>query len=103
MKNTLREDQVKEKLGQDDMKKLEEAISGVLNWLDMNMEANVDEYEYKRKELEEMVKENGGVIKKVSKNLSFLVSGDGVQKGKYLSALKLGVDIISERDFLSSI
>ena len=55
-----------------------------------------------RKEYEQMVKDNGGSIKGVSKNLNFLVAGEKAG-GKLAKAEKAGVIIITEDEFLNMI
>jgi DNA ligase (NAD+) len=59
---------------------------------------------YKRSMLESLVKENGGQVKSVSSGLTYLVQADPTsESGKTQKALKLGVKIISDVDFLKMI
>lgn len=59
---------------------------------------------HKRAELEKMVIENGGEVKSVSKNLTFLVQADkNSQSTKSQKAKSLGVSVISEDDFLGMV
>ena len=53
-----------------------------------------------RKEMEGMVPDNGGKLASVSKNLTALVWDGETMKGKYDKAQKLGIDIISQEEFL---
>lgn len=54
LKNQLNSEEkgIKEKLDDNDVEQLEEAISETLDWLDENQEADLEEYEEKQKELE---------------------------------------------------
>tara|TARA_R110000824_G_scaffold12226_6_gene53557 strand:- start:19360 stop:21369 length:2010 start_codon:yes stop_codon:yes gene_type:complete len=54
-----------------------------------------------RKEMEAMVPDNGGRVSSVSKKLTALVFDGETTKGKYQKAKDLGVDIISQDDFLT--
>lgn len=59
---------------------------------------------YKRSMLESLVKENGGSVKSVSSGLMYLVQADpNSESSKTVKATKLGVQIISDVDFLSMI
>ena len=59
---------------------------------------------YKRSMLESLVKENGGTVKSVSSGLMYLVQADpNSESSKTVKATKLGVQIISDIDFLSMI
>jgi len=59
---------------------------------------------YKRAVLESLVKENGGEVKSVSGGLTYLVQADPTsQSGKTNKALNLGVEIISDVDFLQMV
>ncbi|CAO3582408.1 unnamed protein product [Absidia cylindrospora] len=53
LRNTLQEEQVKDKLEPADKEKIEKAISETIEWLDNSHEASKEEYESKQKELEE--------------------------------------------------
>ena len=52
LKNTLNDDNLKDKFEAGDKDKLEKAIDDTLKWLDQNQEAAKDEFEHKQKELE---------------------------------------------------
>jgi len=57
-----------------------------------------------RKQLENLVTQNGGQVRSVSKNLDYLVVADvNSASSKMKSAKKIGVSIISEQDFLEKI
>ena len=51
-RNSLREDKVKETLGEDDVKKAEDAVSKGLAWLDEHSDEDADVYESQRKSIE---------------------------------------------------
>jgi heat shock protein 5 len=54
MKNTLSDEEkgIKDKIDEEDAEALEEAVQDVLDWLDENQEAELEEYQEKQKELE---------------------------------------------------
>ncbi|KAF6255521.1 heat shock cognate 70 kDa protein 2 [Scenedesmus sp. NREL 46B-D3] len=52
MRNTIRDDKVADKLPADDKAKIEHAVKDVLDWLEANQLAEVEEFEDKQKELE---------------------------------------------------
>lgn len=52
LKNSLSEDAFKEKVGEEERKKLETAISETIEWLDNTQSGSTEEYEEKQKELE---------------------------------------------------
>ncbi|CDO53320.1 hypothetical protein DV113_003688 [Geotrichum candidum] len=54
LKNTISEDNFKEKVSADDREKLEKAINETISWLDDNQTATTEEYSDKKKELEEV-------------------------------------------------
>lgn len=55
-----------------------------------------------RKDLEDLVADHGGTCRSVSKELDFLVIADPKStSSKAVKARKLGVELISEQDFLS--
>lgn len=56
-----------------------------------------------RKEMEAKLEELGGKKSSVSKNLNYLVWDGEIEKGKYTKATKLGIPIISQKDFLEMI
>merc|ERR1711939_901227 len=57
MKNTLSDEEkgIKDKIDEEDAEALEEAVQDVLDWLDENQEAELEEYQEKQKELEGIV------------------------------------------------
>jgi len=57
MKNTLSDEEkgIKDKIDEDDAEALDEAVQDVLDWLDENQEAELEEYQEKQKELEGIV------------------------------------------------
>jgi len=54
MRNTLDDSKFKDLLKEDDKKKVDEAVKACLKWIDEHPQADKDEYDKKRKELEEM-------------------------------------------------
>ncbi|KAJ3704762.1 hypothetical protein LUZ61_008467 [Rhynchospora tenuis] len=54
MRNTIRDEKIKNKMPDGDRQKIEKAVEETLQWLDINQLAEVDEFEYKLKELEEV-------------------------------------------------
>uniref|UniRef100_A0A7C8ZMN4 Adenosinetriphosphatase n=1 Tax=Opuntia streptacantha TaxID=393608 RepID=A0A7C8ZMN4_OPUST len=54
MRNTIKEEKIGGKMDQDDKHKIEKAIEETLEWLDKNQLAEVEELEYKLKELEDL-------------------------------------------------
>jgi len=52
IRNTIREDKVKEKLSEDDIKSLGDKIDEVLKWMEEHEDAEKEEYEEKQKEIE---------------------------------------------------
>ncbi|CAI4243966.1 BGN_3a_G0001110.mRNA.1.CDS.1 [Saccharomyces cerevisiae] len=52
LKNTINEASFKEKVGEDDAKRLETASQETIDWLDASQAASTDEYKDRRKELE---------------------------------------------------
>ena len=56
-----------------------------------------------RGEMEKMVVDNGGKVSSVSKNLSYLVWDGEISGSKFDKAKKLGIEIISQEDFLKLI
>ena len=55
VKNSLDDDKIKDKISEDDKETINEAVTETLDWLDENQEADKDELEEKKKELEEVV------------------------------------------------
>merc|ERR1712070_1015370 len=55
IKNSLNEDQLKDKIEQADKEAIESKAEEVISWLDANQTAEKDEYEDKKKELEAVV------------------------------------------------
>ena len=56
MRNTLDDAKFKDLLKEDDKKKVEEAVKETIDWIDANPNAELDEYEGKKKELEDLWK-----------------------------------------------
>jgi heat shock protein 1/8 len=54
MRNTVRDDKVASKLDGADKEKLEKAVDETISWLDANQLAEVEEFEHKQKELEQV-------------------------------------------------
>ena len=54
MRNTVRNEKIKEKLSDEEREKIEKEVQGTLAWLDSNQLAEVEEFEHKLKELEEV-------------------------------------------------
>ncbi|CAH8381345.1 unnamed protein product [Eruca vesicaria subsp. sativa] len=52
MRNTVKDEKLAQKLGQEDKQKIEKAIDETIEWIEGNQLAEVDEFEYKLKELE---------------------------------------------------
>ncbi|XP_021756776.1 heat shock 70 kDa protein-like [Chenopodium quinoa] len=69
MRNTIRDDKFRSKLGEEERGKIEKAVGEVVEWVEANQLAEVDEFEHKQKELEgvcnpiisRMYQEAGGV------------------------------------------
>ena len=57
-----------------------------------------------RNELKKAIEDNGGkVSSSISKKTSFVVAGDNMGPSKLIKAQDLGIEIISEQDFLNKI
>lgn len=54
MRNTIRDDKFKSRLSEEDREKIEKAVEETLQWLEANQLAEVEEFEYKQKGLEEV-------------------------------------------------
>ncbi|KAL1916114.1 uncharacterized protein VTP21DRAFT_6118 [Calcarisporiella thermophila] len=54
LRNTIQDEKIADKLDADDKKKLDDAVTEAINWLDANQEAEKDEFEHKQKELEQL-------------------------------------------------
>merc|ERR1711912_183642 len=52
LKNTLEEANISEKISPEDKKAIQDKASEIINWLDNNQSAEIDEFEDKKKELE---------------------------------------------------
>merc|ERR1712035_281301 len=52
LKNSLEEQQISEKITPEDKKAIQDKASEIINWLDNNQSAEIDEFEDKKKELE---------------------------------------------------
>ncbi len=78
-----------EKTRTDRLKGLSFVISGVFK-------------DHSREEIQKMIEENGGKnLGSVSTNTSYVVAGEGMGPAKREKAAKLGIPIITEKDFLS--
>ena len=75
-RNTVREDKVKEQLGEDTVKEVEDWVQEGISWLDSNQEEDKAAYDEKFKMYEDKIKP---VMMKLYQNSG--VSGDGVQMG----------------------
>ena len=53
LRSSLKEDNVKSKLSEDDVKALEEEIQKAIDWLDKNGDAEEDDFQRKYREVEE--------------------------------------------------
>lgn len=56
---------------------------------------------YSRKECEKVIKENGGIVISIKKEIDILLIGDGAKPAKKDKAEKLGAKIITEEEFLN--
>jgi len=54
IRNSLDDPKLSDKIDEDDKKKVREKIDETVKWVDENQAAEVDEFEAKKKELEEM-------------------------------------------------
>ncbi|CAG0916662.1 unnamed protein product [Notodromas monacha] len=54
MKSTMEDDKLKEKISEDDKKKIKEKCDETLKWLDANQLADKEEFEHKQKEVEQV-------------------------------------------------
>merc|ERR1711912_180998 len=52
LKNSLEEANISEKISPEDKKAIQDKASEIINWLDNNQSAEIDEFEDKKKELE---------------------------------------------------
>jgi L1 cell adhesion molecule like protein len=52
MKQTVEDEKVKDKISEEDKKKILEMVTATISWLDGNQTAEKDEYDHKQKELE---------------------------------------------------
>ena len=61
-------------------------------------------YQLTRNELKKAIEDNGGrVSSSISKKTSYVVAGDNMGPSKLTKAQDLGIEIISEQDFLNKI
>jgi DNA ligase (NAD+) len=61
-------------------------------------------YQLTRNELKKTIEDNGGkVSSSISKKTSFIVAGDNMGPSKLTKAQDLGIEIISEQDFLNKV
>ena len=56
VKSIYTDDKIKEKLGEEEVKKLEEKINETLEWIEKNQLADIEEFKYKKTELENFAK-----------------------------------------------
>merc|ERR1719193_2614967 len=56
IRNSLDDPKISEKISEDDKTKIKEKIDEVVKWVDENQAAEVDEFEAKKKELEDLWK-----------------------------------------------
>lgn len=54
MRNTIREEKVQGQLSSSDKESIEQALTGAIEWLEANQMAEVEEFEHKLKELEQV-------------------------------------------------
>ncbi|KAL9259018.1 Heat shock 70 kDa protein 5-like protein [Drosera capensis] len=54
MRNTIRDEKFKGKLSEEDRNKISKAVEDAIEWIDKNQLADVEEFEYKLKELEDI-------------------------------------------------
>ncbi len=54
MRNTIREEKVAGQLSASDKESMEKAITAAMDWLETNQQAEVEEFEHKLKELEDI-------------------------------------------------
>nr|XP_061796915.1 heat shock cognate 71 kDa protein-like isoform X1 [Nerophis lumbriciformis] len=54
MKSTMEDDKLKDKISEDDKKKIMDKCNEVINWLDKNQSAEKDEFDHQQKELEKI-------------------------------------------------
>jgi DNA ligase (NAD+) len=61
-------------------------------------------YQMSRNELKKAIEDNGGKISSsISKKTNFIIAGDNMGPSKLIKAQDLGVQIISEQDFLNKL
>ena len=61
-------------------------------------------YQMSRNELKKSIEDNGGkVSSSISKKTNFIIAGDNMGPSKLVKAEKLGIEIISEQDFINKI
>jgi DNA ligase (NAD+) len=88
----IREDEMENKIVSEKLKGMIFLVSGTFSSPE------------RRKEIEQMIEKHSGTRNSsVSKNLSFIVAGENMGPAKLEKAVKLGIPIISEEDFLSLI
>jgi L1 cell adhesion molecule like protein len=56
IRNTLDDPKFKEQIKEDDRTKVEKAVKDTVDWIDHNPNAELDEFEHKKKEIEELWK-----------------------------------------------
>ena len=61
-------------------------------------------YQMSRNELKKSIEDNGGkVSSSISKKTNFIIAGDNMGPSKLAKAENLGIEIISEQDFIDKI
>ena len=55
IKNTMKEDKVKEKLSEDEVSSVNDKLEEIIKWLEDSQDCNYEQYENKRKEVEQVV------------------------------------------------
>ncbi|XP_010905019.1 heat shock 70 kDa protein [Elaeis guineensis] len=80
MRNTVRDDKIKAKLSEGDREKIEKAVEETITWLDGNQLAEVDEFEHKLKELEEVC---NPIIARMYQEGGGAAAGAGMNGGGY--------------------
>ncbi|KAG1326542.1 heat shock 70 kDa protein [Cocos nucifera] len=80
MRNTVRDDKIKAKLSEGDREKIEKAVEEAIAWLDGNQLAEVDEFEHKLKELEEVC---NPIIARMYQEGGGAAAGAGMNGGGY--------------------
>ncbi|MCT4614874.1 MAG: NAD-dependent DNA ligase LigA [Marinifilaceae bacterium] len=84
------------------MEEKAEAVSDFLNGKKIVISGSFEKYS--RDEYKAKIEENGGKnVSSISKNTSFILAGDKIGPSKMQKAEKLGVELVSEQEFLKMI